>query len=464
MSRQGWPEGGQRAPGRARMSLKGCCTRPAMGLQSFLDGAGSSPHPSRQIRPHPPGRWVGAGGPEFARGQRRFNTMELDGEIRGSQRLGNYLRRLRTGYGLSLRRVEDKARQEGGEIDNSQLSRYERGICYPSFDKLCLLANIFNVSIQNFSDLLELERVEEFAPEAGATYEKLREEGHREWEQGNFARAYAIYEKALARLESGEEGEVAPDPLARARFNLARSLLRMGKVSLAETELRIILRRHRDIRPETTALVLLCLADAHDDKGDGYLAILEAEKCLELARAAGHQEYEGYALHRIARTQFEQGDYARALESFKEARAMLEPTAGKHDLALIRTNIGFCHAMAGKVDRGLRELNEALQIAQREGYRRCAAYNLMYMGQVHLLRRDDRKARDLFEQAEMMAHGGEERYVDILFQTAFHLWEMARAGGNQVQEKVYFGRLKFLRPQLDRRFPEVETFDRFIES
>ncbi|HUD73281.1 MAG TPA: helix-turn-helix transcriptional regulator, partial [Dongiaceae bacterium] len=172
---------------------------------------------------------------------------QMEGDLRGSQRLGNYLRRLRTGYGLSLRRVEDKARAEGGEIDNSQLSRYERGICYPSFDKLCLLANIFNVSIQNFSDLLELERVEEFAPAAEASYEGLRAEGNREWEQGNFARAYAIYEKALARLESGDEGEVEPDLLARARFNLSRSLLRMGKISLAETELRIVLRRHREI-------------------------------------------------------------------------------------------------------------------------------------------------------------------------------------------------------------------------
>jgi transcriptional regulator with XRE-family HTH domain len=385
--------------------------------------------------------------------------MELDGEIRGSQRLGNYLRRLRTGYGLSLRRVEEKARSEGGEIDNSQLSRYERGICYPSFDKLCVLANIFNVSIQNFSDLLELERVDPFEPDAAVAYEALRSEGNREWEQGNFTRAYAVYEKALARLESGEEGEVEPDLLARARFNLARSLLRMGKISLAETELRIILRRHREISTETKALVLLCLADAHDDKGDGYLAILEAEKCLEIARAAGHSEYEGYAYHRIARTQFE-----RALESFREARQRLEAKVGRHDLTLIRTNIGLCHAMVGKVDRGLRELSEALQTAQREGYRRCASYALLYMGQINLMRQEEKKARDLFEQAEMMAHGGDERYVDILFQTAFHLWELARSTVNQVQEKVYFGRLKFLRPQLDRRFPEVERFDRFIEN
>ena len=81
--------------------------------------------------------------------------------LKGSLRLGGYLRKLRTGYGYSLRRVEERARAEGGEIDNSQLSRYEKGICYPSFDKLRILANVFNVSIQSFSDVVDLESFEE---------------------------------------------------------------------------------------------------------------------------------------------------------------------------------------------------------------------------------------------------------------------------------------------------------------
>jgi len=390
--------------------------------------------------------------------------MQIETEIRGSARLGNYLRRLRIGYGLSLRRVEEKAKAGGGEIDNSQLSRYERGKCYPSFDKLCVLANIFNVPIQNFSELLTLETVEPFEAKPEQTYEHLRAAANQAWEQGDFARAYSIYETGLERLESGAEGEADADLLARARFNLARTLLRMGKISLAETELRLILRRHREIAPATTALVLLCLADAHEDKGDGYLAILEAEKCLQIARSIGHTEYEGYALHRMARAQFEQGDFSSALESFREARIRLEPTGSPHDLTLMRINLGFCHAMVGKVDRGLRELNEALQVATREGFRRSSAFALLYLGLVHQMKNDHKKARDSFEEAELMAHGGEERYVDLLFQTAFHLWEMARAAGNQVQERVYFGRLKFLRSQLDRNFAEVEKFDRFIEA
>ena len=104
-----------------------------------------------------------------------------------------------------------------------------------------------------------------------------------------------------------------------------------------------------------------------------------------------------------------------------------------------------------------------MQASLKEGFRRCSAFALLYLGQVHLMKGEQKKARDYFEEAELMAHGGEERYVDILFQTAYHLWDMARVSHNQVQEKVYFGRLKFLRSQLDRHFVEVEKFDQFIE-
>ena len=388
----------------------------------------------------------------------------MEQELRGSTRLGNYLRRLRIGYGLSLRRVEDKAKTGGGEIDNSQLSRYERGKCYPSFDKLCLLANIFNVPIQNFSDVLDLERVDPFEPAPSAAYEDLKAEANREWDQGNYARAYAIYETALARLEDGVEGQVDAEILARARFNLARTLLRMGKISLAETELRLILRRHKDISPTTEGAVLGCLADAHEDKGDRYLALLESEKALAIARRSANVEYEGYALHRIGRLHFLDANYDMALESFREARVLLEGKAGRYDLTLLRINIGFCQAMLGRLDRGIRELKEALQVAGKEGFRRCSTYALLYLGQVHMLKEEHVRARDYFEEAELLAHGGEERFVDILFQTAYHLWEMARMSRNQVQEKVYFGRLKFLRSQLDRQFQEVEKFDQYIEQ
>src|SRR5207245_2439589 len=145
---------------------------------------------------------------------------------------------------------------------------------------------------------------------------------------------------------------------------------------------------------------------AHDERGDKYPSLVEAEKCLAIAREIGNAEYQGYALHCIARTHFAQGDYQKAMESFREARTFLDGHANHHDLTLMRINIGFCQAMVGKVDRGLRELREALQASSREGFRRCSSYALLYLGQIHLMKDEPRKARDYFEEAELMAHGG----------------------------------------------------------
>src|SRR5712691_5271598 len=123
-------------------------------------------------------------------------TEELMESLKGSVKLGSYLKRLRTGYGYSLRKVEEKARQRGGDIDNSQLSRYEKGVCYPSFDKLRILAHIFNVSIQSFSDVVDLEKFEDLKPAEGEP-NQLLEQGHEEYRLGNYGQAYAIYERVI---------------------------------------------------------------------------------------------------------------------------------------------------------------------------------------------------------------------------------------------------------------------------
>jgi hypothetical protein len=56
----------------------------------------------------------------------------------------------------------------------------------------------------------------------------------------------------------------------------------------------------------------------------------------------------------------------------------------------------------------------------------------------------------------------EDRYVDLLFNSAFYLWQIARGEGNPIQEKIAFGRLKYLRSSLERTTPEVERFDAHI--
>ena len=52
---------------------------------------------------------------------------QAQANLKGSTRLGSYLRKLRAGYGYSLRRVEERAR--AGDLDQSDRDRNK---CYHS--------------------------------------------------------------------------------------------------------------------------------------------------------------------------------------------------------------------------------------------------------------------------------------------------------------------------------------------
>ncbi len=384
-------------------------------------------------------------------------------EQRGSARLGTYLKRLRTGYGFSLRRVEIRARAEGGEIDNSQLSRYERGRCYPSFDKLCILANIFNVSVQNFSDVLEMEKYDHYKPSPGLGFEELQRKGNAELEAGNFGRAYVAFESSLQAAES-TLGPDREDLRARARYKMAFALFRLGKINLAESELRLILRDHQKISPRTQFLSLLMLAYVHDERGDRFLSLLEAERCLDLAKASGDRGDQAYALHAIGRTCFEEEQFERAAEFHAQALALARETASPQEIVLLQANLGYCHVMLNRTEKGLKEIREALALSRKESLRRGTAYCLRILGQVYFKDEKPARAREYFEEAETVAHSSDSPYTDILFQCAFYLWEIARREGNAIQEKVYFGRLRHLRSSLERHFDEVTQFDAYIDK
>src|SRR5580765_7931206 len=140
--------------------------------------------------------------------------------LKGSVRLGSYLRRLRVGYGYSLRRVEERAKAEGGEIDNSQLSRYEKGICYPSFDKLRVLASVFNVSVQAFSDVVDLESYEVLEHHNGEP-KALVDAGNTALKAGDYHHAFAYYDFALDQLQDGSGSANVLDSMTQTRINLA---------------------------------------------------------------------------------------------------------------------------------------------------------------------------------------------------------------------------------------------------
>lgn len=392
--------------------------------------------------------------------------LDLDA-LKGSVKLGVYLKRLRTGYGYSLRKVEEKARQRGGDIDNSQLSRYEKGVCYPSFDKLRVLAQIFNVSIQSFSDVVDLERFEDLKPATGEP-ETLLLQGNEEYRLGNYDKAYAIYERAIELLDEdqaagGASGEAHADARSRARLSKSFALVRLGKLALAEHELRQILKTP-GAAPGTTNRALLQLSNVHAELGDMFLARIEAENCLTCARAQADRMSEAFCLHALARIASEERRVDEGIELYRQALRLYEELGNKLEALNVRAHIGMEYLTRGTVREGMRILTETLEGAKRAGYRRSVAYTYSMLAIGLFNRGDYSRVKKYTRESDAIAGSGDVKYVDILFLNAYYLWKISRAEGNLAQERIAFGRLKYLRPSLERTFPEVSDFDAFIEK
>lgn len=382
--------------------------------------------------------------------------------LKGSVRLGTYLKRLRTGYGYSLRRVEERAKANGGEIDNSQLSRYEKGICYPSFDKLRVLAGVFNVSIQSFSDVVDLESFEDLKPDGGSP-QAIIEHGTDALKRGDIGQAFACYERALEVLD---EMAATPDALelaGEARVHQATALRRLGKLALAEQELRNALRNAEHLSPTLRARALLTLANIHADQGDKFLAELEAERAHGLAHSVSHDRMAAMALHTLAHVLAEQGRHAEAIERSREAVERYSRSGLDYEAIRVRINIGTYFATMGKPKEGVRLLRAALDEAKAGGHRRLEAQAWTNLGEAYYLMADTSRAHACFRESDALATYNNQNHPDILFFNAYYEWKMALEDDNATRAKIAFGRLKALRPGLERRFAEVEAFDEFVE-
>jgi tetratricopeptide (TPR) repeat protein len=378
-------------------------------------------------------------------------------------RLGDYLRSLREGYGYTLRKVEERALSMGEAIDNSQLSRFEKGKAIPSFEKLRALARVFNVPVQNFSDVLDLEEYQHLKPET-ADHEELMRAGAEWMARGEHGRAFVTYERALEVAEDGDEPERAAELGAEARSRMAVALKALGKLYMTERELREILKRRTGLTPATRRRTLLQLSYLYRELGDLYLASVLAKESLDLARREGDRLAEAGVLNTLGNIEHDEDRAEDALEHYGEALAILRETGGHGEMeATVLTNLGGCLVTLSRFEEGFALLREAHNGARVGGYRRVAALSLTRLAEAHKQIGDHEESREALNQSDSLASRTDDCYHDILFLNAYHRWVMAREEGHDTREKIAFGRLRHLRSLLQRRFAEVEEFDRHVE-
>jgi transcriptional regulator with XRE-family HTH domain len=403
-----------------------------------------------------------------ARGEDLLPSKPAREEERGpeqpsSARLGSYLRRLREGYGYTLRRVEEAAMVLGEVIDNSQLSRFEKGKAIPSFDKLRALARIFNVSVQTFSDVLDLEAYEAFEP-ASHGFDDLIREATGLFASGEHGKAFVTFERALGVALEEPETALAAEREAQAHWSMITSLRALGKLAMTERELREILKARSKLSGVTRTRTVLELSYVLRELGDLYLAGVLAREALELALGQGDVKTQAGVLNTLGNIHHDEGDADRALGFYQRSLTILDALGGHEKLrSTVTTNLGGCLVELGRFDEGIGRLREAHAKAREMGFRRVAALSLTRLSEAFMRRGERDRALEALGESDALASRPDEAYQDIMFLNAYHRWQMARHEGNPTREKIAFGRLRHLRSTLERKFPEVNEFDRHIE-
>lgn len=385
-------------------------------------------------------------------------------EQRGSQRLGRYLRQLRLGYGYTLRRVEEHSERQGVAIDNSQLSRFEKGKAAPSFHKLRVLARLFNVPVQNFADVLDLQDCDALRPEQQEP-ERVFQHGLDAYRDGDYARSYAAFEH-LTELCAEREGSVWAENDARGRYHMAVALKKMGRLSLAESELRRLLRRQEHVYPLSLRVrVLLQLSFVYRELGDLSLAAVIAQECHMRAVKGADVDTVAAALNTAGIIEEEQGHPARAAEHFRAALDALRSDQTRDLMRVtVQANLGGALAASGRFRAGVALLKQALAQGRRRGFRRPICLALTKLGGIYLGKNRAALAEEYLRESTEVASSGEDIYNDILFINAYLIWKRSRESGRTTKARILFGRLKYLRSTLESRFAEVDAFDAIVRG
>lgn len=376
----------------------------------------------------------------------------------GSIYLGRYLHQLRAGYGYSLRRVEERARAAGGEIDGSQLARYEKGLTYPSFDKLRVLADVFNVSVQSFADVVDLEAFEPLKPPTGQP-KALIARGAVAAKSGDYDRAFAHYDRALELLQKMPANSSRQDMMSGAKLGRACMLWRLGKLALAEHELMDALRSK--VNTSLQARAMLNLAILYSQEGVVSISEVIAARAQEIAGSESLDQVSAMGLHVQADAVYKQGRYAESIRLFERAAKLYSQCGEVSEGIKTRLGIGCCCLCLGKIRKGIGFIRACLEDAKTRGNKRLQAAAWSGLGDAFYQLNDRKRAADCFMESSCLVS---REHGDLGFHNAFYEWKMALEDDEPTRKLIAFGRLKILRGGLDIRSTEVEAFDEFIKG
>ncbi|HST58290.1 MAG TPA: diguanylate cyclase [Longimicrobium sp.] len=188
----------------------------------------------------------------------------------------------------------------------------------------------------------------------GSVYHLLGEYGH----------ALEHYQFSLALREGIDD----PPGIADSLVNIGIIHGTMGEPERAiEYILRALPIQHGD--PVRTAVCLVNLGNAHTDMGDDRRALEYLERGASQFAALDNEGEEASCLSDIGSIHERRGDDVQALACYERSRELLRRSGAHIYLPEVLIRLGALRLRMGEADAGLRDLHEALAIAESQGAR-----------------------------------------------------------------------------------------------
>ena len=274
------------------------------------------------------------------------------------------------------------------QISRAAVSAIERGQNFPGMEAMLALSNVLFVDPK---ELVERARISTSVPvdvtDVGA--DELEARAARHFWAGRFREALAVYD-ALAERYALEE---QPDPRRMAILEVRRAtaLKRSGALisAIGRAENAITLSAPF---PDVQCEAYVALADLQCQRGLLPLASDAAARAIELAEAHGSEQARMWAWMVKAHVQFLAGQFARARESWVEARRRATAIGDDTHLSHIEGDIGLTYMESDEPQEARRWIRRALERARRRGLPALEASWLVVLGRLALLAGDPDEA------------------------------------------------------------------------
>jgi tetratricopeptide (TPR) repeat protein len=150
------------------------------------------------------------------------------------------------------------------------------------------------------------------------------------------------------------------------------------------------------------------------------------------------------------------GDLERARIAYERAVHLFEQVPSDFEACRSRVNLAFVRYRCGDLSGGLKDLDQALEDAQRGGFERLQAMGWSHLAVIHFERRELDPAESYAIRSNAIAR--KQEFFSLVFRNCYYLWRIARAKGDGAAEKMNERTLRAYLSKVDETMPETSAF------